>query len=416
MNKFNKIHGLIIGQNQFFMQKTRLTLTERMALAILTGDMQSTANKLMGKHPGIDAGRSRMLPFLLLLMTGFVFVACSGETTPEPGVPETTNPPLQALELSATASSPGVQMLPSPASTLSPPPSPTPAPTMTADPALAATAAIIATQTAAANPPTPPIVPPATVESIANEPMPTPSGIYSWTLKVPILMYHYISEPPSDADVYRTDLSVSPAAFREQMAYLKENGYSTIDFYDLSTAIVAHTELPEKPVLLTFDDGYIDNYEEAFPVLEEYGFKGTFFVVTEFIDTARQGYMTWEMIERMAQAGQRIESHSRTHPDLTTKSRDGLIWEILGSQETLAAHIGYRPRYFCYPGGTYNEETIQVLSDLDFWGAVTTQNGSWHGFDDRFEWRRVRMRNSTTIQEFSRLVDLEGTIRGKQPG
>ncbi len=126
--------------------------------------------------------------------------------------------------------------------------------------------------------------------------------------------------------------------------------------------------------------------------------------------------MTWEMIEEMSRAGQRIESHSKTHPDLTTKSRDGLIWEILGSQETIAAHIGYRPRYFCYPGGTYNDKTIEMLSELDFWGAVTTQNGSWHGFNDRFEWRRIRMRNTTTIEEFARLIDLEGTLHGKPPG
>lgn len=275
---------------------------------------------------------------------------------------------------------------------------------------------VAATLEAAAHPPTPPILSNTPVESIINEPMPTPSGVYSWTLKVPILMYHYISEPPPDADIYRVDLSVSPDSFHRQMAYLKDNGFTPIDFYDLSTAIVAHTELPPKPVIITFDDGYLDNYEEAYPILQEFGFKGNFFVVTEFIDAGREGYMTWEMIEEMSRAGHRIESHSRTHPDLTTKSRDGLIWEILGSQETLAAHIGYKPRYFCYPGGTYNEETIQALRDLDFWGAVTTQNGTWHGFNDRFEWRRVRMRYTTSIEEFSKLVDLEGTVSGKTPG
>lgn len=125
--------------------------------------------------------------------------------------------------------------------------------------------------------------------------------------------------------------------------------------------------------------------------------------------------MTWAMVEEMARAGHRFESHSRTHPDLTEKDHDDLIWQILGAQETLAAHIGYRPRYFCYPGGDYNAETIQVLRDLDYWGAVTTANGSWHGFDDRFEWRRIRIRNITSIEEFQRLVDLEGTIRGKPP-
>jgi peptidoglycan/xylan/chitin deacetylase (PgdA/CDA1 family) len=240
-------------------------------------------------------------------------------------------------------------------------------------------------------------------------------GIYSWTLKVPILMYHYISEPPADADVYRVDLSVTPDMFRQQMTYLHENGYTPISFYELTTAIVNQSELPEKPVLLTFDDGYLDNYEVAYPILQEFGFKGTFFVITEFIDKGREGYMTWPHIEEMARAGHSIESHSRTHPELVDRSHEYLIWEILGAQETIAAHTGERPRYFCYPGGFYDEATIQMLQELDYWGAVTTENGIWHGFNDRFEWRRVRIRNSTTMEEFSRLLDLEGTVRGKPP-
>lgn len=384
-------------------------------MAILTDSMHlfdSHSKSIRRFHPPIRTG---VLSFFLFLLASALLAACGGgdETALEPTAPALT----QVAEIEPVAQGePFVPSLPPPAPTLSIPSSPTPAPTAIGDNAAAATAAIVATQTAAADPPTPPVMASATTESIVNEPMPTPSGIYSWTLKVPILMYHYISEPPAGSDVYRVDLSVTPDSFRQQMAYLKENGYTTIDFYELSTAIVAHTELPEKPILVTFDDGYLDNYEEAFPILQEYGFKGTFFVVTEFIDAGREGYMTWEMVEEMAQAGQRIESHSRTHPDLTTKSRDGLIWELLGSQETLTAHIGYKPRYFCYPGGTYNEETIQILKELDFWGAVTTENGSWHGFNDRFEWRRVRMRNSTSMQEFGRLVDLEGTIRGKNPG
>lgn len=367
--------------------------------------------------------RARLLSSLLLLtgiiITAGLLVGCGSANELEPiaTVPAGDGLALPtAGAINAPLNEPVAQTLPTPAATLSPPASPTPAPTMTLDPGAAANAALLATQTAAAHPPTPLVMASATSESILSEPIPTPSGVYSWTLKVPILMYHYISEPPPGSDIYRVDLSVSPNSFRQQMAYLKDNGYTTIDFYELSTAIVAHTELPEKPILLTFDDGYLDNYEAAFPILQEFGFKGTFFVVTEFIDTGREGYMTWEMIEEMSRSGQRIESHSKTHPDLAAKSRDGLIYEILGSQETLTAHIGYRPRYFCYPGGTYTEETIQVLRELDYWGAVTTENGTWHGFNDRFEWRRVRMRNTTSIEEFARLVDLEGTVRGKQPG
>jgi peptidoglycan/xylan/chitin deacetylase (PgdA/CDA1 family) len=244
-------------------------------------------------------------------------------------------------------------------------------------------------------------------------PLPTPSGVYSWTLKVPILMYHYISEPPEDADKYRKDLSVTPEDFEEQMTYLAENGFESVDLYDLSLAITSKRELPEKPIVISFDDGYLDNYENAFPIMQKYGMKGTFFVITQFIDESRAGYMTWDHVKEMSKAGMRIESHSKTHPDLSIAEREYIIYEALGSQETIAAHIGYIPRYFCYPSGRYNKETIAILEELDYWGAVTTADGSWHGFNDRFEWPRIRIRNITTLAEFGDMVNPFDTVAGK---
>lgn len=238
--------------------------------------------------------------------------------------------------------------------------------------------------------------------------LPTPSGTYSLTVRVPILMYHYVSDPPEGADKYRVDLSVSPANFRAQLQYLADNGFTTIDLYELSLAITGKRSLPPKPVILTFDDGYLDQYRNAFPMLQEFGFTGTFFIVTEFVDAANPAYMSWEMIEEMAAAGMHMEPHSRTHADLSEQPRDVLIWQILGSQETLAAHIGYTPRFFCYPGGRYDEDTIAILEELDFWGAVVTAGGKWHGFNDRYEWKRLRMRNTTTLPEFADLVEPEG--------
>jgi peptidoglycan/xylan/chitin deacetylase (PgdA/CDA1 family) len=103
----------------------------------------------------------------------------------------------------------------------------------------------------------------------------------------------------------------------------------------------------------------------------------------------------------------RMESHSKSHPDLSeAEDEEELIWQILGSQETLAAHIGYTPRFFCYPGGRYSEETIAVLKQLDFWGAVTTESGKLHGHGNRYEWSRLRMRNTTTLPVFADFVEI----------
>jgi len=258
-----------------------------------------------------------------------------------------------------------------------------------------------------------PIPPTATATATKSPPLPTPVDVYSWTLKVPILMYHYISTPPDDADKYRTDLSVTPQDFSEQMAYLADNGFQTIDLYDLSLAITNKRELPSKPVVITMDDGYQDNYENAFPILQEYGMNATFFVVTEFIDNHAEDYMTWEMIGEMSEAGMRIEPHSKTHADLSAREREFVVYEILGSMETIAAHTGERPRFFCYPGGRYNETTLEVVEELDFWGAVTTASGKWHNYDKRYEWSRLRMRNTTALPEFVDLVNPGEAISGK---
>jgi peptidoglycan/xylan/chitin deacetylase (PgdA/CDA1 family) len=218
-------------------------------------------------------------------------------------------------------------------------------------------------------------------------------------------MYHYVSVPPEDADEYRLDLSVTPDDFRAQMEYLVTNGYTTVDLYDLSLAIVNKRELPEKPVIITLDDGYLDNYQNAFPILQELGLTATFFIATDFIDQNNPNYMTWTMISEMAAAGMRFEPHSKNHPDLRDRDRDFLIWQIAGSQETLAHHIGYTPRYFAYPAGRYDGAVIDIMAELDFWGAVVTAGGKWHGFNDRFEWRRMRVRYETTMAEFADLVN-----------
>jgi len=106
-------------------------------------------------------------------------------------------------------------------------------------------------------------------------------------IRVPVLMYHYLSVPPANADIYRKDLSVAPELFAQHLDRIRAEGYTTITPYDFIAALQTGTPLPEKPVLITFDDGYRDNYENAFPLLRERGMVATFFVVTDFFDEER---------------------------------------------------------------------------------------------------------------------------------
>jgi peptidoglycan/xylan/chitin deacetylase (PgdA/CDA1 family) len=217
-------------------------------------------------------------------------------------------------------------------------------------------------------------------------------------------MYHYVSEPPAGADAVRRDLSVAPAQFEAHLAYLRQAGYQVVTLDDLLYNLTLGWPLPARPVILTFDDGYADNYEQAFPLLQQYGVRAHFFIITDFVDEARPGYMSWPQIEEMARAGQRIGSHSRDHPDLRDKPLSYLVWQALGSAQTIEAHVGNHPRWVAYPSGRYDDAAIAVFRSAGYWGGVTTEQGATHTADRLFELRRVRVRGSHTADDLATLL------------
>lgn len=158
-------------------------------------------------------------------------------------------------------------------------------------------------------------------------------------LYVPILMYHYVSELPPNADAIRTGLTLHPDIFRQHVQYLAENGYNTVSLHDVDNALENGSELPTSPVILTFDDGYIDAYTDVFPILQNYDMVGTFFIITQFADNNAQGHMNWAQISEMADAGMNMEGHTKTHPDLTERNLDFLVYEVIGSLELSLIHI-----------------------------------------------------------------------------
>ncbi|MGQ9490972.1 MAG: polysaccharide deacetylase family protein [Anaerolineae bacterium] len=271
----------------------------------------------------------------------------------------------------------------------------------------AATKTLTATATASlTGTPTVTSLPSATPTPTATfTPGPTPDGI-SRELRVPILMYHYISTPPADADIYRRDLAVAPERFESHLQYLRQAGYQSITLDDLLYGLAQGRALPEKPVILTFDDGYEDNYTNAFPLLQRYGMIGHFFIISDFVNQGRKGYMSWPQIEEMAAAGQRFGSHSRDHPNLKDKSVDYLVWQALGGKESIEEHLGYHPRWISYPAGSYDQQVITVYRSAGYWGGLTTQQGATHTLANIFELKRVRVRGTHTAEHLAALLAL----------
>lgn len=230
-------------------------------------------------------------------------------------------------------------------------------------------------------------------------PEPTPDGNIRRTV-IPILMYHHVAVPPPDADAIRRDLSVSPANFEAQLRYLIENGYQPVTLRDLVMHLQAGQPLPSKPVMLTFDDGFKDQYTNAYPLLRKYGFRATFFIITCFVDEEREGYMSWADVELLHAAGMEIGSHSYTHPDLRWKSFDYIVWQVLGSREAIEARTHKPVRFFSYPSGQYDQQVVDVLRSAGYWAAVTVQAGSLQSSEHAFELRRIRVRGRYDLKAF----------------
>lgn len=286
-----------------------------------------------------------------------------------------------------------------------PTPTPTPTYTPTMTNTATATSSATPTDTPTATHTSTPAPPTATATAtFTPTPWPTPDG-RDREFYIPILMYHYISVPPADADVYRRDLSVTPERFREQMAWLKENGYQTITLYHLIYALnIGWPPLPEKPIILTFDDGYVDNYENAFPILREFGFVATFFILTDVTDRGEVGYMTWDMLREMHQAGMDIEVHGREHIEYTNRDRDWLIYHLLGPAQTIEAQLGYQPRFIAYTSGRYDAAVIEVAREIGYWGGLTTIQGMHQTKAAPFELQRLRIRGSWDLTTFATVV------------
>ena len=219
-------------------------------------------------------------------------------------------------------------------------------------------------------------------------------------VNVPVLMYHAVSD-----DLWGYwDLFVSPQTIEEELLYLQENGFETIWFEDLS-----HVEDYEKPVILTFDDGYDDNYTELFPLLQKYNAKATIFVIPKAIGTPHK--MTAEQIYELSQSGLvSIQSHTYSHGNLSTMDEETLVFEMEESQKYLAALTGQVPYAVCYPEGTRSELSIEVAGRYYEYGLL--MNGQlYNTSDDPLRVKRFYVPRGYDLGSFRWSVQEAGTSR-----
>jgi peptidoglycan/xylan/chitin deacetylase (PgdA/CDA1 family) len=297
--------------------------------------------------------------------------------------------------------------IPTPTLTCTPSPTPTPTstPTSTPSPTLTPTSSPTPTPTSTPTntpPPTPTFTPTSTPTPTPL--LPTPDDVYR-QVRVPILMYHHIQKPPPDAGAIRRDLSVTPQRFETQLRYLSQEGYESITLNDLILHLTVGKPLPPRPIIITFDDGYTDAYTHAFPLLQQYGFVGTFFLITEPMDANNGDFVSWAEVEEMYAAGMRFESHSYNHPDMRNRSFEFLVFQSLAPKEAIEARTGEPCRFFAYPLGRYDQFVIDVLRSADYWGAVTTEQGMTHTTNNLFTLPRIRIQGGDDLDAFIRKMN-----------
>lgn len=212
-----------------------------------------------------------------------------------------------------------------------------------------------------------------------------------------------------------------PKAFKRQMSYLRWAGYEVISLEQLVSRIIStnevnqtsqqlHVTKPHKSVAITFDDGYADNYDNAFPVVKEYGFPATTFVVSDFVGRTNQwmevqgfpkrSLLDWPAIKEMSANGMTIGSHTATHPSLPHTTPQSAKYEIVSSKSKLEDILGKPVDFFSYPHGLFTDRVRDLLLQAGYLAACSTDSGFNNRNEDPFALRRLEVYGTDPMWKF----------------
>ncbi|HKZ67763.1 MAG TPA: polysaccharide deacetylase family protein [Chitinophagaceae bacterium] len=229
------------------------------------------------------------------------------------------------------------------------------------------------------------------VAAIAKAPASIPSVIADAATilnrpEVPILCYHQVRNyTPSDSKTAK-DYIVPVDAFRDQMKLLADSGYTAILPDQLHEYLITGSALPDKPVLITFDDTRLDQFTAALPELNKHGFKAAFFIMT--VSLGKPGYMSKEQVKQLADEGHTIGSHTYDHKNVKKYTVDDWVEQVQKPSKQLQTITGKPVEYFAYPFGLWNKEAIAKLKDHDF-KAVFQLSAKRDEVDPLFSVRRI---------------------------
>ena len=251
-----------------------------------------------------------------------------------------------------------------------------------------------------------PVVPPLVVEPIKTDEPTQTSSIPTFDKnvvmkpldkRVPVLMYHSIAYEKNNP------VRLPVKRFEEHLKYLKDNGYYTITLTELYGYLMKDIPVPEKSIVLTFDDGYEDNYTDMFPILKKYNFKATIFVITSSIDKDPNNMTSKQLLE-MEKYGVDIESHTVNHENLKAISKDKQLETLVKSKKDLEKILNKQINFFAYPFGGYNKTSIESVREAGYKMALST-DGRWCSKNNGiFSLHRVYISSFHDMEEFKNRI------------
>ncbi len=205
---------------------------------------------------------------------------------------------------------------------------------------------------------------------------------------VPVIMYHNI-----DGNSSTSRISVSPESFKAQMCFLKNRHYNVVRLEDLA-GMVKDGRFPPKTIAITFDDGYENNYLQAYPVIKSLGLNATIFITPAFV--GKDGYLRWDEILEMSESGAiSIGSHSMTHAWLPDQPEQKLDMEITDSRRAIESHLNKEVNTFSYPSGGFNQNVRDKVIKAGYKIAVATNPGKKYPKHDLFAMKRLRISSTS---------------------
>lgn len=211
--------------------------------------------------------------------------------------------------------------------------------------------------------------------------------------KVLVLNYHMVNR-------MFISLAIDPEDFDWQMKYLVDHGYHTISPEELYAFLEGKGTLPDRPVLITFDDGYVDNYTNAYPILKKYNLKATIFIVTGFV-SERKGYLTWDQLREMEQHGITAQSHTVTHAPLPELSDERIREELVVSKQQAEAELGHPIEFIAYPTGVHDLHIVGIAKEAGYKGGFTVKYGNVDRSSNVYAMERVPVfRTAATNVDF----------------